>query len=260
MTEINQLKETMTISAFEVVTWFDDRLAFDTNGNQAKCVVGAGDGQLTWISVDPKELEGDLKSMWSPDLYVTNAVGKGHVGETAIYVYMSGKVQYIRQKSITTSCPMDFSKYPFDKQACSVTVSSFSQSSQEIDLQASLGEFDTGSFVGTDLLVRGAHWAGNSVGQFDIISDTTLTNSVMYSENNRIFLKGTLKFERDTNSFWLNTFMPDAILQVGIWVSFWLSPSSAPARITLCIIGALSFRILMTSILAELPSVSYSVW
>ena len=73
-------------------------------------------------------------------------------------------------------------------------------------------------------------------------------------------LWASLHFKRDQTTFWGNTFLVDLLLHMAIWVSFWIPPGAAPARVSLVIITFLSFRILMSSLYAQIPTVTYSVW
>jgi hypothetical protein len=71
---------------------------------------------------------------------------------------------------------------------------------------------------------------------------------------------GRLYFNRDTKKFYRNTFLVDFLLNMAIWVSFWIPPNAAPARVSLVIISFLSFRILMNELDRDIPPVIYAVW
>jgi len=94
------------------------------------------------------------------------------------------------------------------------------------------------------------------LGQYVIDSETKTIVDVW--DEYTATIRGSIRFRRDTADFWFKVFMPDCLLHAAIFVSFFMT--APPARVTLCIIAALSFRIMMSSLYAELPAVSYSIW
>jgi hypothetical protein len=94
------------------------------------------------------------------------------------------------------------------------------------------------------------------IGQF-IISKYTTTKSYY---GTYYTLRGTVDFERQAYMFSREILYPAILLHAAIYVSFWVPSRSAPARVSLCIISSLSFRIMKVSITDKLPPVSYSVW
>jgi hypothetical protein len=96
-------------------------------------------------------------------------------------------------------------------------------------------------------------------GQF-VVSINTKT---WYAEDDdKRTVTGTMTFTRDSQSFYIAVFLPDLLLHCAIFASLWIATSvgGAAARVSICIIAALSFRIIMSDVYASLPPVSYDIW
>jgi hypothetical protein len=148
---------------------------------------------------------------------------------------------------------MSFGKYPFDKHTCYFDVSSFMHSDQDISLHPGVGYPNVNNET---QMIDMSKFSSERIGQF-IISKHTTTKSY-YSTY--YTLRGTVDFERHTEIFGSDILFPAILLHAAIYVSFWVPSRSAPARVSLCIISSLSFRIMKVSITDKLPPVSYSVW
>lgn len=57
--------------------------------------------------------------------------------------------------------------------------------------------------------------------------------------------------------FLIDTYVPSTIIVIISWISFWISPESAPARVALGITTVLTMTTLISSARASLPKVSY---
>jgi hypothetical protein len=145
---------------------------------------------------------------------------------------------------------MHFGRYPFDKHTCNFDVSTFLHSDNDITLLSGGGRIN-----GTDLLDL-SQLASFDVGQFKISAETQSTGY----QGEYYTLRGSISFERAGNIFEVEIMLPDLLLHLSIYASFWIPADSPPARVALCIISALSFRIMRSSISSELPPVSYPLW
>lgn len=67
-------------------------------------------------------------------------------------------------------------------------------------------------------------------------------------------------FTRNSDVFASNILIPDLILHLSVYSGFWIDPYNAQARVAICIISGLSFRILMASISEKMPKVTYRIW
>ena len=173
--KLDQQQQELTLSVFEYISWEDPRLVFDTASDAdpggALCVVGAGTPDSTWIALASEDYKGADKILWTPDVYITNQRSSSADGNSLTFVFSTGVVTHVEQKSISTSCPMDFGQYPFDKQSCAVKASTFSQSADEVTLtQGLLGGSSQHLLVFDDEL-------SFATGEFDVMSATSTSSS-----------------------------------------------------------------------------------
>lgn len=74
---------------------------------------------------------------------------------------------------------------------------------------------------------------------------------------NHSSLVATFKMRRRIGYFLIDTYIPSTIIVIISWISFWISPESAPARVALGITTVLTMTTLISSARASLPKVSY---
>jgi hypothetical protein len=106
---LDQLKQELTMSLFEIRKWTDVRLSYNLS-TRALCVVGAGTRTQTWIPLESNDFEGSDKVVWTPSTYVVNQRHVSSDGEKLMYLYPTGEVIQKTQKTLGTACPMNFGK------------------------------------------------------------------------------------------------------------------------------------------------------
>jgi hypothetical protein len=145
---------------------------------------------------------------------------------------------------------MNFGRYPFDEHVCFFEVSSFMHSDTDIAVRPGL--------YNRTKLVNMASLDKYNVGQFQV-SPTSRTYSFT-KQNGDLAIRGEFDLKRTGNIFALEILLPEILLHISLYASFWIPSDSPPARVALCIISALSFRIMRTDLSISLPPVSYSIW
>jgi hypothetical protein len=63
--------------------------------------------------------------------------------------------------------------------------------------------------------------------------------------------------KRRIGYFLIDTYIPSTIIVIISWISFWIDPETAPARVALGITTVLTMTTLISSARANLPKVSY---
>ena len=115
---------------------------------------------------------------------------------------------------------MNFQRYPFDKQNCSLAFSSSDHSNEQLILA----------------------WANHKMQIYDSFHMTKFNlNEWEYKDNqtinfeDEIFSKISVEFylERRWGLYLLDTYFPSALFVCISWLSFWVQINAAPARITL---------------------------
>ena len=100
---INDARQTMTSSAFIIVSWNDKALSWNTSEYNG----------VEWVDVS-------ADSIWTPDVYIANSLDKKSLLADAltVTVYANGTVLTIVDRILETMCDMDLQKYPYDTQNC----------------------------------------------------------------------------------------------------------------------------------------------
>jgi hypothetical protein len=112
---------TMTSSSFISQTWFDDRLSWTPNATNNNIEV----------------LMLPVKSLWIPDTMILNSANTSGYLTISDYslasIYCTGQVYMILSAlAVKTKCSFYVLNFPFDKQMCSINVTSWSQGSNRI--------------------------------------------------------------------------------------------------------------------------------
>ncbi|CAF2011275.1 unnamed protein product [Rotaria magnacalcarata] len=118
---LDEKQQIMTSSLFISQTWFDDRLSWTPN---------ATNGNITVVMLP-------VKSIWIPDTMILNSAdpsGYFTVNDYSLAsIYYDGQVYLILPAlAIKTKCNVAVKNFPFDKQVCSINVTSWSQGSNRI--------------------------------------------------------------------------------------------------------------------------------
>ena len=74
---------------------------------------------------------------------------------------------------------------------------------------------------------------------------------------NHSSLIAKFKLQRRIGYFLIDTYIPSTIIVIISWISFWIDPQTAPARVALGITTVLTMTTLISSARASLPKVSY---
>ena len=74
---------------------------------------------------------------------------------------------------------------------------------------------------------------------------------------NHSSLIAIFKMKRRIGYFLIDTYVPSTIIVIISWISFWINPDTAPARVALGITTVLTMTTLISSARASLPKVSY---
>lgn len=122
---IDEKQQIMTSSLFIAQTWFDDRLAWE--------------GNSTFSNISVVMLP--VKDIWIPDTMILNSAdSNGYLTYSNDYslasIDSSGQVYMILPAlAIKTRCNFNVQKFPFDKQICSINLTSWSQGANRISYE-----------------------------------------------------------------------------------------------------------------------------
>ncbi|XP_018408594.1 PREDICTED: gamma-aminobutyric acid receptor subunit delta isoform X2 [Nanorana parkeri] len=223
--------EEYTMTVFLRQSWRDERLSYNHTNKT--------------LGFDSRFVE----KLWLPDTFIVNAKSAWFhdvtVENKLIRLQPDGVILYSSRITSTISCDMDLTKYPMDEQECLLDLESYGYSAEDILYHWS----DTQEQIhGLDKL---------ELAQFTI-TDYKFTKEVMNFKSAGQFPRLTLHFQlkRNRGMYIIQSYVPSILLVTMSWVSFWISQSAVPARVSLGITTVLTMTTLMDSARSSLPRAS----
>ncbi|TNM98824.1 hypothetical protein fugu_013388 [Takifugu bimaculatus] len=247
---ISEINMDYTATIFLRQRWRDSRLVFP--GNESISV----DGRLVSLLWIPDTFIPDSKRSFLHDVTVENRL---------IRIFSNGTVLYALRITATIACNMDLTKYPMDRQVCTLQLESWGYNLQDVVFYWTRGN---DSVKGLDTL---------RLAQYSVESYHTTVSEAVY-ETGRVpefptcrmtadrkaslcftlgkYPKLVLHFalRRNVLFFILETYVPSTLLVVLSWVSFWISQSSVPARTCIGVTTVLTMTTLMMGARTSLPN------
>ncbi|XP_078739965.1 glycine receptor subunit alphaZ1-like [Lampetra fluviatilis] len=212
--------------------WNDNRLEFKPKQN------------FTTIDLD-KSIS---KFIWIPDLNFVNEK-KALVHDTVspnsmLRIWENGNVLYSIRISLTLSCPMNLHDFPMDTQVCPLYISS-------------------GAYTQKDLVFMWdkdrpmVHDPSISLPQYSF-TNVTLSHSERHLRTgNFSMLMANFTLRRLMGFYLTQTYIPSTLLVLLSWISFWINPDAAPARVALGITTVLTLTTQSSGARSSLPKLSY---
>jgi len=143
------------------------------------------------------------------------------------------------------ACSMELQYYPMDKQSCAIVMGSYGWATKDLILGWggwNAVEIDRGINMPSFKLMSYANeTCANSV-----------TSSGSYSCINLRF-----EFERQFGYFLMQVYIPCCMVVAVSWLSFWLGPTAADARISLCVTTILTVVTATYGLNQSVPPASY---
>uniref|UniRef100_A0A9J8BZJ4 Gamma-aminobutyric acid receptor subunit pi n=1 Tax=Cyprinus carpio carpio TaxID=630221 RepID=A0A9J8BZJ4_CYPCA len=224
---ISEINMDYTATIFLRQRWTDERLVFD--GNKSLSL----DGRLVELLWVPDTFIVDSKKSFLHDITVENRL---------IRIFPNGTVLYALRITTTVACNMDLTKYPMDKQTCTLQLESWGYNINDVMFYWARGN---DSVSGLDTL---------RLAQYTIEDHYTSESEAVYETGNYPKLIFHFELKRSILYFILETYVPSSLLVVLSWVSFWISQSSVPARICIGVTTVLTMTTLMMGARTSLPN------
>ncbi|XP_025088665.1 glycine receptor subunit alpha-2-like [Pomacea canaliculata] len=222
-----------TVSIMLALSWYQPRLKYLYN--------------VEFFEIDSE----NMKKLWVPDLYFPNEkLASFHqiMGpNTMMRLYPDGRLEYLARLSLTLSCPMNLRNYPFDRQSCSLKIESFGFDSEKLILEW-VTDGDPVE-INEDI----------ELPQFQVVAKESgvCSKQERYKIGNHSCLMATFHLERSLQYYLIQMYIPSSLIVVVSWLSFWLTASSVPGRISLGVLTVLTMTTQSSSVNASLPRVSY---
>uniref|UniRef100_A0A8C6UM62 Gamma-aminobutyric acid receptor subunit pi n=1 Tax=Neogobius melanostomus TaxID=47308 RepID=A0A8C6UM62_9GOBI len=224
---ISEINMDYTATIFLRQRWTDERLVFE--GNKSLSL----DGRLVELLWVPDTFIVDSKKSFLHDITVENRL---------IRIFPNGTVLYALRITTTVACNMDLTKYPMDKQTCTLQLESWGYNINDVMFYWTRGNE---SVSGLDSL---------QLAQYTVEDYYTSVSEAIYETGNYPRLVFHFELKRSILYFILETYVPSSLLVVLSWVSFWISLSSVPARICIGVTTVLTMTTLMMGARTSLPN------
>uniref|UniRef100_A0A3Q1GWN2 Gamma-aminobutyric acid receptor subunit pi n=1 Tax=Acanthochromis polyacanthus TaxID=80966 RepID=A0A3Q1GWN2_9TELE len=224
---ISEINMDYTATIFLRQRWRDSRLVFP--GNESVSV----DGRLVSLLWIPDTFIPDSKRSFLHDVTVENRL---------IRIFSNGTVLYALRITATIACNMDLTKYPMDKQVCTLQLESWGYNVQDVVFYWTRGN---DSVKGLDTL---------RLAQYSVESYYTSVSQAVYETGQYPKLVLHFSLRRNVLFFILETYVPSILLVALSWISFWISQSSVPARTCIGVTTVLTMTTLMMGARTSLPN------
>ena len=248
----NDLLATYDIMAMFEFEWVDERLKLQPEDCDNKDKFEMNTAPKFSSKSNHTILEGNswhFNRIWSPSLRVArndnSDILHNDPDSQILYIRVditSGAVKVNVRSRLHLFCPMDYRKYPFDTQRCSVTLLSNDLSSEKMILRWGKQQTDIGR------LYMSAH-SLESCDHYEI-NETV-------SEEQFSALTVILQLRRQWGHHMLVIFFPSMLIVATSWISFWMEITSPPARITLCVTTLLALVTVSKEVQQDLPKLPY---
>lgn len=229
---IDEYSMTYTTDIFLGQSWTDHRLRLPEN--------------MTTIS---QLLEVDwLNSIWRPDSFFKNAKQVTFQTMTIpnhyLLLYRDNTILYMAKLTLTLSCSMNFVLYPHDTQECRIQIESLSHRTDDLIFD---WDYYDPFYVNKRIQLP----------QLQLVGNFTNDCTHSYSTGNFTCLEVVFVLKRRLGYYFFHTYIPTCLIVIMSWISFWLHPEMAPARVTLGVTSLLTLSTQHAKSQAALPPVSY---
>ncbi|XP_032240577.2 gamma-aminobutyric acid receptor subunit gamma-3 isoform X2 [Nematostella vectensis] len=228
--EIKEANMEYSLDIFFRQWWYDSRFAHNYS-------------MPFTMAADPTEL------FWTPDTYFWNVKSANYHRVTRenmrVMINPDGKIYFSARITLTCQCEMDLHLYPLDTQECPLRIESYAHTVADVDYRWKGGE------------TQGVEIVSEEMAQFDLLGVRTDTKKSTNSKGAFASLKATFRFRRRMDFYLSSIYVPEVILVVLSWTTFFITPTAVPARTALSITTILTTILLSSSVNSGMPKVSY---
>ncbi|XP_059615585.1 glycine receptor subunit alpha-4-like [Phlebotomus argentipes] len=229
---IDETSMTYAADIFFAQTWKDHRLRLPENMTSEYRLL-----EVEW-----------LKHMWRPDSFFKNAKSVTFQTMTIpnhyMWLYKDKTILYMVKLTLRLSCAMNFLIYPHDTQECKLQMESLSHTTDDMIFQ---WDPDVPLVVDENI----------ELPQLALVRNYTADCTQVYSTGNFTCLEVVFVLKRRLGYYLFHTYVPTCLIVIMSWVSFWIKPEAAPARVTLGVTSLLTLSTQHAKSQASLPPVSY---
>ncbi|CAC5371538.1 unnamed protein product [Mytilus coruscus] len=224
--------QTMSMTGYFQLSWDDARLAWDSNPTYNGIPVIFSTSAYTW----------------RPTLFIANSVGDlGIIDDDVnmMRILKEGIVHWAQMRMITTHCDSDITYYPFDTQKCSIVLSSWSYSNDEVTIL-----FNNNPVI-MSFFSENGEWVYAGYGS---------SNDIEYRGDRTPFdmAKLEFKFVRRPGFMVMNIILP--VIGVAILTSFVFKVAAdSGEKIGYCLTVMLAYAVYLTLVADNMPTTSVTI-
>eukprot|EP00794_Sanderia_malayensis_P007101 gene7101-7904_t len=188
--------------------------------------------------------------IWTPDITFEQKLGKGsHVTDlnTFAAINSNGTILQSRRCMLLLYCRMDFAKFPFDEQTCTIPAMSYAYDDAQLELDWYKGLTDTSKSESVTFV--------NSKMNAFYIEDYSInkTKKDYGFSGARDTLTLTLTLHRKLSQYLVRIYLPLCLIVLLSFVSFWVDYRSSPARTIIATTIFLTAMIFIASLQTSFP-------
>ncbi|KAF5300720.1 hypothetical protein FQR65_LT09116 [Abscondita terminalis] len=203
---INEKDREVTLLMYFRQSWKDERLKY------------AKDARFDYVTLN------DDGAIWTPDSFFVG-MRKGHGFDTVrpnVFIRISpdGRVLFSKKLAVTVGCPMDLTRFPFDRQHCALRIESY-------------------GYTTASLVMKWKKYSTFTVSDKVIVRDFQLDKTVAYSGVTHLtsgsysYLGVDLYFTRYLNYYVHQVFLPSMVMVALSRLPFWLTKQKLIAKLLL---------------------------
>ncbi|GIY41027.1 glutamate-gated chloride channel alpha [Caerostris extrusa] len=189
--------------------------------------------------------------IWTPDLFfVQERQGIHHTlisPNVFILISPEGEVKYSVRVSVTFSCPMDFRKYPHDKQKCTFTIESYGHTRDKMELNWDRRKHQPVMYNEKIEMLP-----------FELKGVEEKVSHLALSFGEYTTLEVSLFFERKVGFYVTRLYIPFIFLVVISWLSFWIPSRMLTLRLSLLLVILYLMVNIASGINDSIPPASYT--
>jgi len=202
-----------------------------------------------WDNINTVQI--DAKKLWTPDIVLySNADNEFSGGvqkyKTRIILYSNGMHYWLSPSTFTSTCKIDITYFPFDRQICNLKYGSWAYDISGIDMKPDTRPVITAQYINSS--------------EWEVVEGTKSRNTVKYACCPYPYIDVTVKLvlQRKPLYYIFNVITPCLVLAVTILFGFFLPPESGE-RISLTITILLAVAVFLQLVSENLPRNSDSV-
>lgn len=191
------------------------------------------------------------RKIWLPDLFFRNGK-EGRLHQMTLPNYLTriapdGNILYSQKITMRFSCQMDLATFPMDSQECYMNIGSYGYEYSELVF---VWRNETPVGMNKDMQISEFNSPGGVIAY-----DCSSQSSTSTGKYTCLEIKFTLT--RQLGSWLSSIYIPNFLIIVASWHSFWVDLDAKPARVTLGLLTLLSILTQASGVSSSLPRVSY---